>query len=319
MEYLGISVIVPFYNESFIEECINSLIKQNYPKDRYEIIIVDNLSDLKYRSILEKYKSDIVVITEPIKGAYYCRNRGISVSKFDILAFTDSDCRVDLKWLSVINNYFLHAKDNIMALQGNSGYVEDNKVAQAIYQKYEETFFNYVVSKQNASLCNRIDTRNCAIKRGIIHEIGLFNERMQVWGDAELGQRIVKATYRILYADDMKIFHKNINNVKVLADKRRGEGVNITKTLKAFGAQYTKKYFSEMLFIFLETTNYEMEIKEKKERVNYLIDKYHVQMSQDDNQNKINEIIFELSDTAFLLGVIEEKLHLKESGYVYKA
>lgn len=318
MKCLGISVIIPFYNEPFIEECINSLVNQNYPKDKFEIIVVDNLSDLKYRSILEKYKSDIAVITEPRKGSYYCRNRGISVSNFEIIAFTDSDCRVDLKWLSTINKSFLQSKEDIMALQGNSGFVEDNEVAQAIYQKYEKTFFDYVVSKQDSGFCNRIDTRNCAIRREVIHAIGLFNDKMQVWGDAELGQRIVKATYRILYVDDMKISHKNINNIKVLADKRRCEGINITKTLKAFGAKYTREYFCEMLFVFLETTNYQTEIKEKREEVNYLIDKYNVQVFQDNNQNKINEIIFELSDTAFLLGVIEEKLHLKESNCVYK-
>jgi len=40
---LFVSVIVPLYNgEGMIAECIESLLNQDYPKDRYEIIIVDN-------------------------------------------------------------------------------------------------------------------------------------------------------------------------------------------------------------------------------------------------------------------------------------
>lgn len=319
MNYLEISVVIPFYNDSFINECINSLLKQDYPRDKYEIIVVDNLSDSTHRSVLEKYKSEILVINEPKKGSYYCRNRGISVSRFDVIAFTDSDCRLDSKWLRIINKFFLKSKENIVALQGNSGVVEDNEIAQAIYEKYKKTFFNYVVSNQEERLCARIDTRNCAIRRKVFQSIGIFNEKMQVWGDAELGQRIVKGGYKIKYVDDMKIYHKNINNIEVLADKRRREGINITKVLEEFGPQYTREYFREMLFVFLGKMNYETEIEEKRKEINYLIDKYKFQLLHESNQNKINEIVFELSDAAFLLGIIEEKLHKKESNCVYKA
>jgi len=36
---MDISVVVPVYNsEEYVEACIDALLSQNYPKDKYEII-----------------------------------------------------------------------------------------------------------------------------------------------------------------------------------------------------------------------------------------------------------------------------------------
>lgn len=321
LEDLIISIVIPFYNDSFIKECLNTLLNQEYPKDKYEIIVADNLSDSKHRTIVEAYQSNITLVTQPIKGSYYCRNMGISLSNSDIIAFTDSDCAVDSQWLRAINTVFQQSDNTVAALQGNSGVVKDNEVSQAIYEKYSETFHEYVISKEDDRYCNRIDTRNCAIKSSVIHEIDLFNEKMQVWGDAEMGQRIIQANYKIQYVDSMKVSHKNINDVDILIKKRIKEGVNITKTLRKFGVRYTRKFFPEMLFVFVDFIDFQTEIREKKKEIDYLINEYRSQqmgINQAGYQNKMNRLICDLSNTAFILGTIEERLSLKESNRGYK-
>lgn len=48
-------VVVNFNGEDIIEKCISSLVKVNYPKNRYEIIVVDNSSTDKSLSIIKKF------------------------------------------------------------------------------------------------------------------------------------------------------------------------------------------------------------------------------------------------------------------------
>ena len=44
-KYLQISIIVPCYNaKTTIEKCVRSLLDQDFPKENYEIIIVDDAS-----------------------------------------------------------------------------------------------------------------------------------------------------------------------------------------------------------------------------------------------------------------------------------
>jgi len=56
MKYPFVSVVVGIRNEEkFIEECIESLLNLDYPRDSYEIIIVDGMSTDKTRDIVQKY------------------------------------------------------------------------------------------------------------------------------------------------------------------------------------------------------------------------------------------------------------------------
>ena len=47
------SVIIPVYNDPRIETCILSLLEQDYPKELYEIIVVDNNSDVSIQQIIK--------------------------------------------------------------------------------------------------------------------------------------------------------------------------------------------------------------------------------------------------------------------------
>lgn len=86
-----ISVVIPAHNsQRTIERCINSVLSQT--SKVFEIIVVDNncvdgtVDILKSMSI-----SNLRIVTEGKEGASYARNKGISESKGDYIAFLDSD------------------------------------------------------------------------------------------------------------------------------------------------------------------------------------------------------------------------------------
>lgn len=90
--YQGIilSIIIPCRNEvQYIRKTIDSLLNQEYDKAKYEIIIVDGMSDDGTREILKEYKShyDIIYIVDnPKLITPVAFNIGIREAKGDIIA-----------------------------------------------------------------------------------------------------------------------------------------------------------------------------------------------------------------------------------------
>lgn len=89
-----VSIIIPFYKvEEFIEDCIKSVLKQDYPN--IEVIFVDDESPDGSRQIVEKYttKDDRIklVIHEHNQGLGPARNTGVDHASGAYLLFLDSD------------------------------------------------------------------------------------------------------------------------------------------------------------------------------------------------------------------------------------
>ena len=89
----SVDIILPNYNsEKFINESIQSVIKQNF--QNWRLIIIDDNSDQKTKEILKKYenfKKIKIYWFKKNRGAAYCRNYGIKNSKSSYIAFLDSD------------------------------------------------------------------------------------------------------------------------------------------------------------------------------------------------------------------------------------
>ncbi len=95
-----VSIVVPVYNaERYLEECIASLLAQNYPTEKREILFIDNNSSDRSSAILQKHASKVRILQEPTQGAAAARNRGIKQARYDLIAFIDADCTADKDWL----------------------------------------------------------------------------------------------------------------------------------------------------------------------------------------------------------------------------
>lgn len=88
-----ISVIVPVYNvESYLEHCINSILKQTYQE--IEIIIVNDGSSDKSEMIckrLEENNNNIKVVSQRNQGVSVARNQGIELAQGEYITFVDGD------------------------------------------------------------------------------------------------------------------------------------------------------------------------------------------------------------------------------------
>jgi GT2 family glycosyltransferase len=96
-------IILNYFGEKVIEKNIVSLINLNYPKNKYEIIVVDNGSKDKSKKILKKLAkkySQIKLIFSPKNlGFAGGNNLGIKEAKGKYVILLNNDCVVDKNWL----------------------------------------------------------------------------------------------------------------------------------------------------------------------------------------------------------------------------
>lgn len=87
---MKLSIIVPVYNEKeAMVHCLNAVLSQDYPKEDYEVIVVNDGSSDGTREVVEKYQVRLINL-EANSGRILAREIGAKTAKFDLLLFVDS-------------------------------------------------------------------------------------------------------------------------------------------------------------------------------------------------------------------------------------
>jgi GT2 family glycosyltransferase len=95
-----VSVVVPHLNDyENLDGCLALLQRQSFAKDRTEVIVADNGSSRGIEAVREIVGDRGRVIEVAERGAGPARNAGVRAGRGAALAFIDSDCRPDERWL----------------------------------------------------------------------------------------------------------------------------------------------------------------------------------------------------------------------------
>ncbi|MEA3451434.1 MAG: glycosyltransferase, partial [Bacteroidota bacterium] len=105
------SIIIAFRNEEKnLPFIVEDIANQNYPKNYFEVIFVNDHSEDNSVKILEeliKEKNNFRILElNNYKGKKQALKHGINNSTGDLIVTTDADCRMQKKWLSTICNYY---------------------------------------------------------------------------------------------------------------------------------------------------------------------------------------------------------------------
>jgi GT2 family glycosyltransferase len=103
------SIIIPTgYRQRYLTLAISDLIAQDFPFDRFEILVVDDTPDGVNREIVERVASSPVAVhyvpREGPPGINSGRNTGITRSRGDTLIYVDDDCRFEPGWLAALEH-----------------------------------------------------------------------------------------------------------------------------------------------------------------------------------------------------------------------
>ena len=208
---LRLSVIVPFHNAAdTLARCLDGLSVQEFPRDRFEVIAVDNNSTDGSAEIARRYAA-VRLCSEPNQGAYAARNRGVAAARGAILAFTDPDCIPTPSWLAVIDRE-MQAPDTAVLL---GGYVIPRGYpGLALLVRYENEKDSFVFSTDSPELYYG-HTNNMAVRRDAFERFGPFVERPR-GADTIFVRRVVDALtcHAARYSPDLLVEHLELSTVR---------------------------------------------------------------------------------------------------------
>ena len=102
MEKNVVSVIIPVYNcASFLERCVNSVLRQSYPT--LEVILIDDGSSDESGKICDEFAQknrNCNVIHQESKGPSAARNRGLECASGEYICFVDADDYIEKNMLT---------------------------------------------------------------------------------------------------------------------------------------------------------------------------------------------------------------------------
>ncbi|MEI7529904.1 MAG: glycosyltransferase, partial [Elusimicrobiota bacterium] len=146
-----VSIIVIAYNEEKnIPACLESLAALDYPRESYEVVVVDNNSTDATRRIVEEFSARdprFRLIVNPVRGIGATRNAGLRAALYDLAAYTDADCTVPPEWLSRLEAAFREAcrEDPKVAAAGGSSIAPENttRFRQAVHVAVQNFWGNH--------------------------------------------------------------------------------------------------------------------------------------------------------------------------------
>ena len=210
-----ISVIIPHLNQpDALEACLRSLGHQTLERSRFEVIVVDNGSEVLPETTIGRLPGAILA-QELRPGPGLARNRGVSASRGEVLAFIDADCRAHPDWLQSA----LGALQNSPArtiLGGDVRIWRQNEQTITSVEAYESVFayrFKLYIEQHGFS-----GTGNLVVRRADFEEVGPFRG-IDVAEDIDWGQRARASGFTFAYVPEMIVYHPARRSLRELFTK----------------------------------------------------------------------------------------------------
>lgn len=195
-----VSILIPTKNVApYIEQVLLSLFSLDYPKECFEVWILDGYSVDGTREILGKYP---VIVREASCNVPAFYNAVLHEARGDIIALGDGDALVDPLWLKVLVQHFSDPKvagAGGLCLTANPDHLVPRVIGYELKARYERM----------PETISRIATMNVAYKKSVLMEVGGFDARFDTGYDTDIGHRICAAGYTICFDPTAIVYHYN--------------------------------------------------------------------------------------------------------------
>jgi glycosyltransferase involved in cell wall biosynthesis len=228
-EFAKVSVILPALNEAgYLDYVFDSISSLYYPKEKIEIIVVDNGSKDETVSIARKRGA--IVLEAPNVKIGQLRNLGVQRGTGSVLAFVDSDCIVDPRWLKNAIPYL--GDENVGAVGCHT------RIPR--HATWVEKTLDFHANKEGVKEVEYLPTANLIMKREVFESVGGFNPDSETGEDSDLCHKIRGRKLKLISDSRIRVIH-----------------LGYPKTLKEL---YKKEmWHSAELFHLLRSTKFRLE------------------------------------------------------------
>jgi cellulose synthase/poly-beta-1,6-N-acetylglucosamine synthase-like glycosyltransferase len=208
-----VSIIIPCRNEEkFIAKCLDSIIAQDYPKEKIEVLVVDGMSEDKTREIVKQYNhcySFIKMLDNPQKIVPTAMNLGIKNARGNIIVRMDAHAEYPKDYLSKIV-YWLDKSgaDNVGGI-GITKSGANTLIAEAIALGLSSPFgVGNAYFRIGVKEPKYVDTVPFgAYRKEVFEKIGLFDEELIRNQDDEFNLRLLRQGGKILLVPEIVSYY----------------------------------------------------------------------------------------------------------------
>jgi len=199
MTNLKISIIIPTHNSaSTIQRCVRSLTSQSFPREQFEIIVVDDGSKDDSTTLAKEAGADKIIVTKPCPLGE-ARNIAVQSAKADLLACIDSDCEAEDGWVSAI----VKEMKNLQAIGGRA----KNGNPQSLIA-WAEFLVEFCCLNENKKLSPILSLCGCnlAFTKFVFNKVGGFPEE-RLSEDVIFSERLKDIGITLMFIPEMSVRH----------------------------------------------------------------------------------------------------------------
>ena len=215
------------YAERFLMECRDSLRNQTYPKEDYQVYIIDNAASSKSRNFLENCFPEAKVLPREDGNYSAANNLGIKKARedgFKNFIVANMDTKFDEHWLeelikAVNSDERIGLAQSKILLYPKNGKEWNEPLINSLGNALHYLGFGYTsgYGKKNSDfpeseitdIAGYASGCSLAIKNEVLDKIGLYDEEYYMYhDDIELGWRVRLAGYRLVLAPASIVYHK---------------------------------------------------------------------------------------------------------------
>ena len=235
-----VSFIMPVLNEEkTIAQCLDSLSRLDYPKDRIEILIAMGKSIDSTDQILKEYASkykNIVLLKNPTGNTSIGRNICIKHSTGEMVMNYSGHVTAEKNLLKVLALKLLTLPENVVSVGcSNISPEKQNFVGDLSGVVFSSFMGGKNLFVQNAEFKEERFSNHVSFacyRKKAVEEVGNFDPKFWCGQDAELDLRLLKAGYKILYTPETKVYHFKRATVKSLFRQMYRYGIARAKMSK---------------------------------------------------------------------------------------
>jgi len=196
----NITIIVPTYNEAtLIEDKLENMRTQNYPKDKFEVIVIDSASKDNTTEIVEKYAKkhpdiNLKLLRESVRtGKAHALNLALKHAKGDIVFIADVDAKWPQDALSEAVKWFADPKVGAVSCLKKPA----EKGVMGIEENYRKYYNVLRVAESKAYSTPIFHGELSAFKKELLLKIGGFPEHIGA-DDSHTATKITLLGYRAI-------------------------------------------------------------------------------------------------------------------------
>jgi len=221
-----ISVIIPVKDRAGeLQRCLASLAGLDYPRDRLQVIVVDDGSSDDSPLVARRSGAMLVPSGGSGRGPAAARNVGAAMATGAILAFIDSDCSASPGWLNDLIPAF---NDPAMAAVGGQ---VDGMCTESAVDRYESIMSSLSLGARERVGSSGSDTFylpscNLLVRRDAFRGAGGFKDEMHVGEDVDLTWRLRDRGWTIAYLPAGNVLHEHRSSIRSFMSRRFDYGTS---------------------------------------------------------------------------------------------